>query len=144
MSTLSPGPEHRFSFGLWTVGHRGGDPFGGPTRPPLDPSESVRQLAELGVWGVSLHDDDLVPPDATSSERRAIIGRFQRALEQSLLLRGGRDFAGLQDYDKFLRALLAQLNAGRSARFQEELALLGRLPPRRLDRRQLDLPAGDN
>jgi hypothetical protein len=59
--------------------------------------------------------------------------RFQRALEQSLLLRGGRDFATLADYDKFLRALLAQLNAGRAARFQEELPLLGRLPPRRLD-----------
>jgi hypothetical protein len=59
--------------------------------------------------------------------------RFKRALEQSLLLRGGRDFATLPDYDKFLRALLAQLNAGRVARFQEELALLGRLPPRRLD-----------
>jgi hypothetical protein len=59
--------------------------------------------------------------------------RFQRALEQSLLLRGGRDFANLQDYERFLRALLAQLNAGRSGRFQEELARLGRLPPRRLD-----------
>lgn len=83
MSVLEPRPEHRFSFGLWTVGHRGGDPFGGPTRPALDPAETVRQLAELGVWGVSLHDDDLVPPDATSSERSAIISRFQRALEET-------------------------------------------------------------
>ncbi len=83
MSPLEAGPQHRFSFGLWTVGHRGGDPFGGPTRPSLDPADSVRQLAELGAWGVSLHDDDLVPPDATSSERRAIVGRFQRALEDT-------------------------------------------------------------
>ena len=59
--------------------------------------------------------------------------RLKRALEQSLLLRGGRDFATLQDYDRFLRALLSRLNAGRAGRFQEELALLGRLPPRRLD-----------
>jgi xylose isomerase len=58
---LTPRPEHRFTFGLWTVGNPGRDPFGGPTRAPLDPVDSVRRLAELGAWGVSLHDEDLVP-----------------------------------------------------------------------------------
>ena len=53
--------EHRFTFGLWTVGNPGRDPFGGPTREPLDPVDSVRKLAELGAWGVTLHDEDLVP-----------------------------------------------------------------------------------
>ena len=54
-------PEHRFTFGLWTVGNPGRDPFGGPTREPVDPVDSVHKLAELGAWGVSLHDDDLIP-----------------------------------------------------------------------------------
>ena len=53
---LTPRPEHRFTFGLWTVGNPGRDPFGGPTREPLDPVESVKKLGELGAWGVSLHD----------------------------------------------------------------------------------------
>lgn len=83
MSDITPGPEHRFSFGLWTVGHRGGDPFGFPTRPQLDPGELVRQLGNIGAWGVSFHDDDLIPPDATASERRGVTDRFRRALEQS-------------------------------------------------------------
>ena len=53
--------EPRFTFGLWTVGNPGRDPFGEPTRAPLDPVDSVHKLAELGAWGVSLHDNDLVP-----------------------------------------------------------------------------------
>ena len=70
---LTPRPEHRFTFGLWTVGNPGRDPFGEPTRPPLDPVDSVEKLAELGAYGVSLHDNDLVPvrlvarPSATGS-----------------------------------------------------------------------------
>lgn len=83
MSRLTPTPDHRFSFGLWTVGHRGGDPFGEPTRAAQDPAEVVRRLGSLGVWGVSFHDDDLIPPDATASERRAVSSRFRRALEES-------------------------------------------------------------
>ena len=58
---LTPRPEHRFTFGLWTVGNPGRDPFGAPTRAPLDPVTSVARLAELGAYGVSLHDNDLVP-----------------------------------------------------------------------------------
>jgi xylose isomerase len=77
---LAPRPEHRFSFGLWTVGNPGRDPFGEPTRAPLDPVESVHRLAALGAWGVSLHDDDLVPPGTPPDERERIVARFERAL----------------------------------------------------------------
>ena len=79
---LVPRPEHRFSFGLWTVGNPGRDPFGGPTRGPVDPVEAVGRLAELGAWGVSLHDDDLVPWGSSVAERDRIVARFRRALEQ--------------------------------------------------------------
>jgi xylose isomerase len=75
--------EPRFTFGLWTVGNPGRDPFGGPTREPLDPVDSVRKLAELGAWGVSLHDDDLVPWGTPAAERERIVGRFKAALEET-------------------------------------------------------------
>ena len=76
-----PRPEHRFTFGLWTVGNQGRDPFGHETRPPLDPVESVERLAELGAYGVNLHDDDLVPPGSSSAERDAVVARFRAALD---------------------------------------------------------------
>jgi xylose isomerase len=79
---LTPRPEHRFTFGLWTVGNPGGDPFGAPTRPVVDPVESVHRLGELGAWGVSLHDDDLVPWGSSAAERDRIVGRFRAALEE--------------------------------------------------------------
>ena len=72
--------ERRFTFGLWTVGNPGRDPFGDPTRPPLDPVESVHKLAELGAWGVSLHDNDLVPYGSSAAERDQIVARFKQAL----------------------------------------------------------------
>jgi xylose isomerase len=77
-----PSP-HRFTFGLWTVGNPGRDPFGEPTRAPLDPVDSVRRLAELGAWGISLHDNDLVPwgTDAAGEER--IVSRFESALQET-------------------------------------------------------------
>jgi xylose isomerase len=59
--TPSPIPADKFSFGLWTVGWQGRDPFGEAVRAPLDPVEAVHRLAELGAWGVTFHDDDLVP-----------------------------------------------------------------------------------
>src|SRR3954447_3352516 len=80
---LTPRPEHRFTFGLWTVGNPGADPFGPPTRAPLDPVDSVRRLAELGAWGVSLHDDDLVPYGSSAAERDRIVARFAAALEET-------------------------------------------------------------
>jgi xylose isomerase len=75
--------EPRFTFGLWTVGNPGRDPFGGPTREPLDPAESVRKLAELGAWGVSLHDDDLVPWGTSAAERDLIVAHFKAALAET-------------------------------------------------------------
>ena len=76
-------PAHRFTFGLWTVGNPGRDPFGGPTREPVDPVDSVHKLAELGAWGVSLHDDDLIPWGVSAAERRQIVDRFKDALEST-------------------------------------------------------------
>jgi xylose isomerase len=75
--------EPRFTFGLWTVGNPGRDPFGGPTRAPVDPVDSVKQLAERGAWGVSLHDDDLVPPGSSAADRDRIVARFKAALEET-------------------------------------------------------------
>jgi xylose isomerase len=80
---LTPRPDHRFTFGLWTVGNPGADPFGGPTRPPLDPVDSVRRLGELGAWGVSLHDEDLIPYGSSAAERDRIVARFAAALEET-------------------------------------------------------------
>jgi xylose isomerase len=79
--TLQPSPSDRFTFGLWTVGNRGRDPFGEFVRPPLDPCVAVRRLAEIGAWGVNFHDNDLVPIDASPSERDRIVRDFRRALE---------------------------------------------------------------
>jgi xylose isomerase len=78
---FQPRPEHRFTFGLWTVGNRGRDPFGHEVRPPLDPVDAVHRLAELGAYGVNFHDDDLVPPASSADEREAIVKRFRRALD---------------------------------------------------------------
>jgi xylose isomerase len=85
---LTPRPEHRFTFGLWTVGNPGRDPFGGPTRAALDPVDTVHRLAELGAWGVSLHDEDLVPWGSSTAERDAIVSRFKQALESTGLTVG--------------------------------------------------------
>src|SRR4051812_4421882 len=77
------GPRHRFTFGLWTVGNPGRDPFGGPTRAEVDPVESVHKLAELGAWGISLHDDDLIPWGTSPAERDRIVARLKSALEDT-------------------------------------------------------------
>ena len=77
-----PQPEHKFSFGLWTVGNRGRDPFGDVVRPALPPIDAVALLAEVGAWGVNLHDNDLVPIDATPSERDRIVKDFRSACER--------------------------------------------------------------
>ena len=77
-----PLPQHKFSFGLWTVGNRGRDPFGDAVRPALAPRDSAALLAEVGAWGVNFHDNDLVPIDATLQERSKIVQDFRQALEQ--------------------------------------------------------------
>jgi len=78
-----PRPEHKFSFGLWTVGNRGRDPFGDFVRPPISPAEIVSMLAEVGAWGVNLHDNDLVPIDATPAERDCLVRCFKKACDAS-------------------------------------------------------------
>src|SRR6476620_2063944 len=79
MPDYTPRPEHKFSFGLWTVSNRGRDPFGEAVRPALAPVDAVAMLAEVGAAGVNLHDNDLVPIDASASERDRIVKEFQRA-----------------------------------------------------------------
>ncbi len=78
-----PKAEHKFSFGLWTVGNRGRDAFGDAVRPLISPTEIVSLLAEVGAWGVNLHDNDLVPIDATSAERDCIVRSFKKACESN-------------------------------------------------------------
>ncbi|MFL5626447.1 MAG: xylose isomerase [Ktedonobacteraceae bacterium] len=76
----APKKEDKFSFGLWTVGNRGRDPFGDFVRPPLASVYIVQKLSELGAWGINLHDNDLVPFDATLQERDRIVREFKQAL----------------------------------------------------------------
>lgn len=77
----TPTKEDKFSFGLWTVGNPGRDPFGDPTRQPLAPERIVQRLSELGAWGINLHDNDLVPIDATPQQRDKIVSSFKNALK---------------------------------------------------------------
>lgn len=79
----APRKSDKFSFGLWTVGNIGRDPFGDPVRPVADPIRIVHKLSELGAWGVNLHDNDLVPFDATTQERDRIAGSFKQALSDT-------------------------------------------------------------
>ena len=78
-----PKPENKFTFGLWTVGNVGRDPFGNPVRETLTPAQIVHLLAEVGAWGVNFHDNDLVPIDATPGERDRIIRDFKQALSDT-------------------------------------------------------------
>ncbi len=81
-----PRPEDKFTFGLWTVGNVGRDPFGLPVRSPKSPVELVHLLAEVGAWGVNFHDNDLVPIDATPTERDKIVADFKKALADTGLV----------------------------------------------------------
>ena len=83
---FQPRPEHKFTFGLWTVGNMGRDPFGEPVRERMTPVELVHLLAEVGAYGVNLHDNDLVPIDATPAERDRIVGKFKKALADTGLV----------------------------------------------------------
>jgi xylose isomerase len=86
MADFTPQPSDKFTFGLWTVGNIGRDPFGDPVRPPLPPVEAVHLLAEVGAWGVNFHDNDLVPIDATAAERDQIVRDFKAALAETGLV----------------------------------------------------------
>ncbi len=80
MAQYIPQPEHRFTFGLWTVGNIGRDPFGGPVRAVPSPSELVYLLADTGAYGVNLHDDDLIPLGTSTVKANRIIADFKAAL----------------------------------------------------------------
>ncbi len=82
MPDYAPRPEHKFSFGLWTVSNRGRDPFGEAVRPTLSPVDAVAMLGDVGAWGVNLHDNDLVPIDATPHDRDRIVAEFKRACQE--------------------------------------------------------------
>lgn len=87
MSDLyQPKPEHKFTFGLWTVGSIGRDPFGAPVRKPKSPVELVHLLAEVGAYGVNFHDNDLIPIDATPAKRDQIVRDFKAALKETGLV----------------------------------------------------------
>jgi xylose isomerase len=86
MSDFSPKPEHKFTFGLWTVGNRGADPFGSATREHKSPAELVYLLGDVGAYGVNFHDNDLIPIDATSAEAEAIKKDFRKALTDTGLV----------------------------------------------------------
>ncbi|MEY4605801.1 MAG: hypothetical protein RLY45_561, partial [Actinomycetota bacterium] len=79
-SPSHPTAADKFSFGMWTIGWQARDPFGDPTRPPLDPLHALDKLAELGAWGITFHDDDLVPFGSSPAERDSIIARFKERL----------------------------------------------------------------
>ncbi|WP_101783999.1 xylose isomerase [Nonomuraea indica] len=80
MAAFTPTPDDRFTFGLWTVGWPARDPFGDATRPPLDPVETVHRLAELGAYGVTFHDDDLL---AVEPDRDRAVSAFRKALDET-------------------------------------------------------------
>src|SRR5438445_5150986 len=78
-----PDPKLKFTFGLWTVGNPGRDPFGLPTREVIGPVDIVNMLGDVGAYGVNFHDNDLVPIDATPTERDRIVRDFKKALKQN-------------------------------------------------------------
>ncbi len=86
MNEYTPKPEHRFTFGLWTVGNTGRDPFGSPVRDMKTPVDLVHFLAEAGAYGVNFHDNDLIPTDASPAERDRIVSGFKAALKDSGLV----------------------------------------------------------
>ena len=86
MSIPTPTPEDHFSFGLWTIGWQGRDPFGEATRPAMDPVHALEKLAELGAYGVNFHDDDLIPFGADDATRDGILDRFRKGLADTGLV----------------------------------------------------------
>ena len=80
---FTPRPEDHFTFGLWTVGNPGRDPFGLPVREVMSPVKIVRELSKLGAYGVNLHDEDLIPFDASAADRDRIVREFKGALAET-------------------------------------------------------------
>src|SRR3954470_17588296 len=86
MTTPKPTREDKFTFGLWTVGWQARDPFGDATRPEVDVVESVHKLADMGAYGVTFHDDDVIPFGSDSAKRDERIKRFRTALDETGLV----------------------------------------------------------
>ena len=86
MDAYQPKPEHKFTFGLWTIGSVGRDPFGDTVRRTLSPVEIVHIAAEAGAYGVNFHDNDLVPIDASPTEKAQIVKDFKQALQETGLV----------------------------------------------------------
>ncbi len=86
MSDFTPTRDDKFSFGLWTVGWQGVDVFGGAVRPPLDPAEAVHRLSDLGAWGITFHDDDVIPFGASTQDRLDHLTPFRKALADTGLV----------------------------------------------------------
>lgn len=82
----APQSEHRFTFGLWTVGNRGRDPFGDAVRESMSPVQLVELLAEVGAYGVNFHDNDLVPIDADAGTRDRIVREFKAACSENSIV----------------------------------------------------------
>ncbi len=83
MHDYTPTRADKFSFGLWTVGFRGNDPFGAATRPELDAARAVHRLSDIGAWGITFHDDDLFGFGAGDAERERVLERFRSALDET-------------------------------------------------------------
>jgi xylose isomerase len=86
MANFDPDPKLKFTFGLWTVGNVGRDPFGGPVREPISPVQICDLLGDVGAYGVNFHDNDLVPIDATLAQRERIVAEFRKALKANGLV----------------------------------------------------------
>ena len=85
-ASYKPDPKHKFTFGLWTVGNVGRDPFGGPTREPISSGQICDLLGKAGAYGVNFHDNDLIPIDATPAEAEAIKTEFRAGLKRNNLV----------------------------------------------------------
>jgi len=109
MTDFTPNREDHFSFGLWTVGWQGVDVFGGAVREPLDPAEAVRRLSDLGAWGITFHDDDVMPFGSSASERQARLAGHASELRRHAQAEGpgatGQDRAVLRDPGAHLASL---------------------------------------
>src|SRR5438477_11627473 len=79
----APKPEHKFTFGLWTTANMGRDPFGEPTREPLDPIANIRGMAEIGAWGYNFHDNDLIPYGSSPKERDRIVKAAKKVMSDT-------------------------------------------------------------
>jgi xylose isomerase len=83
MNAFEPGPDHRFAFGLRSIGHSHRGLLGEVPPAPIEPWEFVYRLGDLNAWGVGFYDDDLVPFGASPSEGHDILDKFSKALDST-------------------------------------------------------------